>query len=521
MGAWTAALTLRYDGRVPAETWLALGGFLPVAVGVTITIQIAAGLYSGVWQQASVLEARRVILAQLAAMACLTPTVLVMHRPVPLSVPVIAGVLITGAAGLLRFQSRLFLQRRHRAAGSSPCIVIGAGEAGAALVRDIRRRDTNLEPVAFIDDDPRLRGRQLMGLTVRGGVEDLATVSSSRGVTQAVLAIPSAEPHVVRRVAAACEQAQLALRVLPPIGELADGSVTLGDVRDLEINDLLGRDQVGTDLTIVGALIEGRRVLVTGGGGSIGSEIARQVAALRPSQLVLLDNDETHLFEAAATLPPSVALRLADVRDEHVMRRILLCERPHLVFHAAAHKHVPLLEDHPSEAAKTNIMGTRNVLEAAHAAGVERFIFISTDKAVEPKSVMGASKRVGEHLVLGRSGQMVTCAVRFGNVLGSRGSVVPTFVRQIRTGGPVTVTDGRMTRYFMSIPEAVRLVIHSGALASGGEIFMLDMGQPVQIVDLAKRMIRLSGCRPGLDIEIRVTGVRPGEKLAEQLSMST
>ena len=265
-------------------------------------------------------------------------------------------------------------------------------------------------------------------------------------------------------------------------------------------------------------MLAGRRVLVTGAGGSIGSEIVRQVADARPATLVALDHDESHLHDMAATLDGPVVQLLADVRDRTAVERAFIRHRPEIVFHAAAHKHVPLLEDHPSEAILTNVAGTQHLLEAAEAAGVERFVFISTDKAVSPKSVMGATKRLGEHLVLGQAPPGSThAAVRFGNVIGSRGSVVPTFVRQIEDGGPVTVTDERMTRYFMSIPEAVQLVLQAAALAEGGDLFVLDMGEPVRILDLAERMIRLSGIRPGIDIEVRVTGVRPGEKLVEEL----
>jgi O-antigen biosynthesis protein WbqV len=256
---------------------------------------------------------------------------------------------------------------------------------------------------------------------------------------------------------------------------------------------------------------------VTGGGGSIGSELARQVAAFEPASLTLVDHDETHLFDAVAGVSGPVRQRLADIRDVDALAKVFDAEQPEVVFHAAALKHVPILEEHPVQAVHTNVLGTRNVVECAERVGVERFVFISTDKAVRPSSVMGTTKLAGEHLVLGRSSAMTACAVRFGNVLGSRGSVVPTFVRQIREGGPVTVTDARMTRYFMSIPEAVRLVLHAAALSRGREIFMLDMGEPVRIIDLARRMIQLSGQRPGTDVEIRVTAIRPGEKLAEEL----
>ncbi len=518
---WIAAVLLRYDLRLPPSAWDGLWSFLPIAVAVTVACNAVMGMYRGVWRYASIHEAKIVLTAQLLCFTLLTPVVLLLDpRPVPLSTPLLAAILGSGLFGLVRFQSRFFALRRSQSRTSARIVVVGAGTAGAAIVRDVHAQANGQAVVALVDDDPRLRGRLLLGVRITGTTDDLQATVARESATQVVLAIPSAAPETVRRVAALAELAGVSLRVVPPLAELVGGTVSLQDVRDLEISDLLGRAPVTTDLDDIAVLIRDRRVLVTGGGGSIGSEIARQVAALGPASLTLLDHDETHLFDAAADLPPWVVQCLADVRDAGALRRAFDAARPQLVFHAAAHKHVPLLEEHPVEAVRTNVLGTRNVLEAARAVGVERFVFISTDKAVSPRNVMGASKRVGEQLVLSQASPMSCCAVRFGNVLGSRGSVVPTFMRQIRAGGPVTITDARMTRYFMSIPEAVRLVLHAAALSEGREIFMLDMGEPVRIVDLASRMIRLSGQRPGVDVEIRVTGVRPGEKIHEVLHAS-
>ena len=345
-------------------------------------------------------------------------------------------------------------------------------------------------------------------------------MTAEQDLHQAILAVPTAAMADIRRAADLADEARVPLRVLPPVHEIIGGRVQTSAVRDLRIDDLLGRSPVDTDLAAVRALIGGRRVLVTGAGGSIGSEIARQVAECGPAELLLLEHDETHLHELLATLHTTVrsTALLADVRHRDQVIRLFLQHRPEIVFHAAAHKHVPLLEEHPCEAVKTNVMGTRNVVDAAVAAATERLVFVSTDKAVAPSSVMGATKRLGEVMTLAAGGlDRHYCAVRFGNVLGSRGSVIPTFVRQIEAGGPVTVTDARMTRFFMSIPEAVQLVLQAAALSGGSEIFMLEMGEPVRIIELAKRMVRLSGYRPGADIEIRVTGMRPGEKLEEEL----
>jgi FlaA1/EpsC-like NDP-sugar epimerase len=397
-------------------------------------------------------------------------------------------------------------------------LLVGAGDAGAALLRDMDRGTSNLTPVALLDDDPRKHGRRVGGVVVAGFVHDLPAVAAQHRADQVLLAVPTADHSLVRQVADLSEKARLPLRVLPPVQELAGGRVGLRDVRDVDIQDLLGRAQIETDLQAVRDLVAGKVVLVTGAGGSIGSEICRQVASFRPRRLLLLDHDETHLFDVAATLPRSAVQILADIRDRARINAIFARHRPDVVFHAAAHKHVPLLEAHPAEAVRTNVTGTDAVVQAAVATRTDRFVFISTDKAVEPSSIMGASKRLGERLVLAAQGPgQAFCAVRFGNVLGSRGSVVPTFLEQIKRGGPVTVTDGRMTRYFMSIPEAVQLVLQAAALSRGGEIFMLDMGESVNIKELAERLIRLSGQRPGVDIEIRVTGIRPGEKMHESL----
>jgi FlaA1/EpsC-like NDP-sugar epimerase len=325
---------------------------------------------------------------------------------------------------------------------------------------------------------------------------------------------------VVRDVAAICEEAKIHLRVLPSVREIVGGRVAARDIRDLRIEDLLGRQQVEIDLTAVRTMLTGRRVLITGAGGSIGSEIARQVAEFDPASLILLDSDETHLHDVQTALWLRCPLEvvLGDVRDRRVMADTCAALRPQVVFHAAALKHVPVLEEYPREAAHTNVIGTANVVDAAVSSGAERCVLISSDKAINPVSVMGASKRLAEEIVQGgcRDG-LLPCVVRFGNVLGSRGSVIPTFLRQIESGGPVTVTDPAMTRYFMSVEEAVRLVLQAAALSEGGEIFTLEMGEQVKIIDLARKVIRLAGRVPDRDIEIAITGIRPGEKLAEEL----
>jgi FlaA1/EpsC-like NDP-sugar epimerase len=519
--AYLGVMVLRFDGTVPSPRWDGFYRFLVVALVVHLGSNWAWGLYGRLWRHASVQEARQMVLAGGTSLVTLVVVNNALPRPrAPISVVLLGAVVATMLAGASRFQSRLFAFNRRTESGPGLRIaVIGAGEAGAAIIRDmLGNPGAGFVPVAVLDDNLRSQGRKLMGVPVIGGIDDLPRAVSGKEIHQVVLAIPSADQSVVRRAVHAAEAADLPLRVLPGVADLMSARVSMRDVRDLRIEDLLGRQQVATDLDAVRRLLEGRRVLITGAGGSIGSEIARQVSELEPAALVLIDHDETHLYEVASNLRGPVVEILGDIRDEGFVVEAFERHRPEVVFHAAAHKHVPMLEDHPCEAVTTNVLATRTVVEAAKKVAVERFVFISTDKAVRPVNVMGASKRLGEQIMLAESPEDTRyCAVRFGNVLGSRGSVVPTFMRQIAAGGPVTVTDARMTRFFMSVHESVQLVLQAAALAVGGEIFILEMGTPVRIIDLAQRMIRFSGRRPGADIEIRVTGVRPGEKLAEEL----
>jgi FlaA1/EpsC-like NDP-sugar epimerase len=519
--AFAIVLLLRFDGRVPGTIWERFGWWLPLALAVNLTMTWAFGLYGQVWRHASAQEARRLLGAMLSALLVLSGLELTGGRSVPWSVILLGTGLGSFGMGAVRFQSRLFsFRRREVQPGGSTVIVIGAKDAGATLISEMQRfPGAGFHPVALIDPEPAFHGRSLLGLRVVGGFDRLPALALATGADLAILAMSSATADTVRQAAAAAEAAGIALKTVGGLAGRVKGAGGLRSVRDLQIDDLIGREQVQTDLDSVRRMLAGRRVLITGAGGSIGAEIARQVAQCSPAILIALDHDESHLHDMAATITEVGVIQvLADIRDEVAVRRAFDRHRPELVFHAAAHKHVPVLEDHPSEAVRTNVLGTAHLLDAAASVGVERFVFISTDKAVQPSSVMGASKRFGEQLVLGATGPGAThAAVRFGNVLGSRGSVVPTFVRQIAAGGPVTVTDPRMTRYFMSIEEAVQLVLQAAAIASGGDLFVLDMGEPVRIIDLAQRMIRLAGLRVGTDVEVLVTGVRPGEKLEEEL----
>lgn len=511
-------LLFRFDGSVPISFWQGYLRFIPFAAALFVALQWATGLYGQVWRYAGLNEAVRLVATGVLISAVLGLAVMVGPRTVPISVALLGSIVTTLLIGLARFQSRLVSFQRERdprRAASRGVVIIGAGRHAAALARQLQEPGTGYRPVAILDADPRNRGRTIAGVRVHGTPRSLGSLSLRCEVHEVILAVPGATKHFIRDIASLADEIGATLRVIPSSEHLLANGLRLADIRDVEIDDLLGREPVPVDLDAVRALLHGRRVLITGAGGSIGSEIARQVARCEPAQLTLVDHDETHLFDVQATLKGFGTCVLADIRDHARIDRVFASARPEIVFHAAAHKHVPMLEANPSEAIRTNVLGTRNLVTSAKAVGVSRFVLISTDKAVHPSSVMGATKRISEHIVL--SGGDGYSAVRFGNVLGSRGSVVPTFVRQIQAGGPVTVTDARMTRFFMTIPEAVQLVLAAASMSRGREIFMLDMGSPVLISALAERMIKLAGLRPGTDIEISYTGIRPGEKLHEEL----
>lgn len=520
--SFLAVLLLRFDGNVPAAHWERFGKFVPIVIAVQLVANWRFRLYEQVWRHASVDEAVRVVGAAGSSIVVLLGVDLLLQPRVPVSVVVFGAVATMLFTGVSRFQPRILaaVSRDRRVIDGAPVAILGAGDTAAIVIRSLRGDDRGaMSPVVVLSDDASQIGHSLLGVPVAGTIEDLPRIAGEQRIAYALLAPSEQSRELTRRAADAAESANLALKIVPNISQmLANGSI--GRImRDVRIEDLLGREQVSTDLAAVSATITGRRVLVTGGGGSIGSEIVRQVAALSPASLLVLDHDETHLFDVAESLSAPCVQLLADIRDPDSVRAIFETHRPDVVFHAAAHKHVPLLEAHPSEAVRTNVEGTLNVLTAAVASGVARLVFISTDKAVDPSSIMGSSKWAGERLVatLAPAGSR-WCSVRFGNVLGSRGSVLPTFTRQIESGGPVTVTDPDMTRYFMSTEEAVQLVLQAAALAEGTDVFMLEMGEPVNILGLARKMIRLSGLRPGTDIAIEITGARPGEKLTEALS---
>jgi FlaA1/EpsC-like NDP-sugar epimerase len=513
---------LRFDFSVPTRYWDEFRVFLPVACVVSVLSMWVWGCYGRTWRHASIDEAVRLLASGVTTAFILVVAFMWGSERVPLTVLVVGPVIATFLCGLMRFQQRLFAFRRssYRSIGVRVAVV-GAGTNGAAALREMQQSPMlGLTPVVAVDDNPNLRDRSIHGVRIVGRVDELPEIVAEHDIHLILLAMPSAPRRVVQQVADTAEAANIPVRVLRDSSSWVHGMPRLREMSDLNIEDLLGREQVSIDLEPVRQLLHGRRVMVTGGGGWIGAEIARQVAEFGPEQLVLLDHDETHLHDTVYGLQgiaePEVVL--ADIRDATVIDQVFRRFRPEIVFHAAAHKHVPVLEDYACEAIRTNVFGTLNVLDACARADVSQLVCISTDKAAAPTSVMGASKWFAEQLVLERAAHDGYRSVRFGNVLGSRGSVIPTFRKQIAAGGPVTVTDPRMTRYFMSTDEAVRLVLLGAALGGEHQVLALEMGEQINIYALAERMIRLCGLRPHEDIEIKVTGLRPGEKLSETLT---
>lgn len=523
----TAMAVRSFDGLVPDTWWGSVLMAMPVVVLVHLTANVLMGAYGHVWEFASISEARRVIAASFFATATLLlATFAVGVRPVPLSVLIAGGLLTLFSLGAVRFRSRLFsfhkalhLEARGRA------LILGTGKQAADLARDTSQSSYGINVVGFVSPNSTPNVRRLAGLPILGELDDIASLVEMYEVDEVIVASERAST-LARGLVDLCVDVDVRLRIVPGLDEVLGGKNGGPDIRDLELDDLLVRPAVSTDIRLMSASLRDKVVLVTGAGGSIGSEIVTQALRFGPAKLVAMDHDETHLHDGTLRWEPfdttMLVPALGDIRDREQLGRLIDEHQPQVVYHAAAHKHVPILEEWPEEAVKTNVLGTANLLTALKQTALERFVLISTDKTVDPVGVMGASKRIAEMLVqssaITDSGQCAYASVRFGNVLGSRGSVVPTFMEQIRRGGPVTITDERMTRYFMTTDEAVELVLQAGALADHGEVFVLDMGQPVRIVDLAHRMIRLGGLVPGRDIEVEVSGSRPGEKLEERLA---
>ncbi len=529
------AYSIRFETVDLAATHLGtLVRLLPVVLIVKLAVYYRAGLYRRLWRYAGVAELERIVLAAGAAGVAvgalgiwILPWLGLVDPRMPASVAVIDAALGGAVVGIPRFVVRWYSMRQARRKGEKGkrILIAGAGSAGVLIARELTANsELGLRPVGFVDDDPAKHGQELHGLKVLGPIDRLVDFRERFRVDELIIAMPSAAGSVVREVMRQAQDAGLSARTIPGMFEILSGRVGMASLRPIQIEDLLRREPVRTDLDRVQEIVTEHTVLVTGAGGSIGSELCRQIVSLQPGRLLVVGHGENSIFNITSELTErfpdtEIVPLIADVRDRDRIRDLIERHRPSVIFHAAAHKHVPLMEINVAEAVTNNVLGTRNVCEAAALAGVERFVMVSTDKAVRPTNVMGASKRVAEQLVqeIGAAHGRNFIAVRFGNVLGSRGSVVPVFLRQIEAGGPVTVTHPEMRRYFMTIPEAVQLVLQAAVLGKGGEVFVLDMGEPVKIVDLATDLIRLSGLEVGRDVTIQFTGVRPGEKLYEEL----
>ena len=529
-----ASFWLRFDGAIPAEFARKFPGYFGLALIVKVSFLAAFGMYKVSWRFFGLSDLQKLIAAVSMASLGLVAVYLSFRTRGPFSgfprAVMLADYVITlGTLGMLRISKRAIIEYLSKSGrmqhGRTRILIVGAGQAGSAIGRDMLiNNKSKYFPIGYIDDDLSKRRMRIHGIKVLGTRNDIPTLLKAIAVDEVLIAIPSFRSKDIRAVVEIIRNSggPAKIKIIPEILELVDGNVTLNDIKEVRVEDLLGREKVEIDFAAIRAFLNLKRVLITGAGGSIGSELARTVLQFEPRSTALLDIDETELFYlmnrfrgAAAEIVPVIG----DIRSRIKMEDVFARVRPEIVLHSAAYKHVPVLESCPEEAVKTNILGTRILAELALKYKVEKFVYISTDKAINPTSVMGSTKRVGEEMLRvlnGRNGTMFI-SVRFGNVLGSRGSVIPLFEDQIKRGGPVTVTHPEMKRYFMATSEAVLLVLEAAAIGEGGETYVLDMGEPIKILDLAREMIRLSGHEPDVDIPIVFSGLRPGEKLFEEL----
>lgn len=543
------ALLLRFEFEVNSNQFnqyftVYADNILPLTIAAIVAFAMV-GIYTSIWRYAGSEELVKIgigaVLASVFGLAFIS-----IARPMtilPRSVYIISAMLMFVLVAISRYTYRFLRNLRHPGTFNSiflntgrralvgsggnvtKVMIVGAGDAGASMIKEIKQHpEYGKRVIAAIDDNPDKLGKRIAGVKIVGNRSKIKTMARKKGIDEIIVAIPSANHKEIQNILNECNRTKCKIKVLPSLIDLINGDVSVSHLRDVEIEDLLGRDPVKVNLREISGYLEEKIVLVTGGGGSIGSELCRQIARFRPRRLIAMDIYENTVFELANELKakyPQLEFEvvIGSVRSERRVREVFEKYKPHVVFHAAAHKHVPLMEKNPKEAILNNIIGTKNLIDMSDEYSVSKFVMISTDKAVNPTNVMGATKRVGEMMLQEKSLHSRTSytAVRFGNVLGSNGSVIPIFRKQIENGGPVTVTHPDITRYFMTIPEAVQLVIQAGAMADGGEIFVLDMGEPVKIMDLAENIIRLSGYVPGIDIDIEITGLRPGEKLYEEL----
>lgn len=532
------ALLLRFDlspNRIPSHYLSVLWATVWISMLMTVVVFSVFRLYSSLWSYAGTTEMMYI------GSACVVDTILNMvmillnhteqEYPLPRSYYMLYGVCILGFTIVGRYFYRGVRAMCGRTSGDRKArrnvMIVGAGSAGSALIKEIlNSRLVNKNLVGVIDDDPGKQGTYIHGIKVIGTRTDIVERASELEVDEIMIALPSASARQIKDIIDICKETGCELKRLPGMYQLVNGEVSISKLKEVDVNDLLGREPVSVDLDAIMGYVSGKVILVTGGGGSIGSELCRQIASHQPKQLIIVDIYENNAYSIQQELlhkypEMNLVVLIASVRNTRRMDDIFAMYRPDIVYHAAAHKHVPLMEESPNEAVKNNVLGTWKVVQAADKYHVKRFVMISTDKAVNPTNIMGATKRVCEMIIQTYNNRSETefVAVRFGNVLGSNGSVIPLFKKQIEQGGPVTVTHPDIIRYFMTIPEAVSLVLQAGAYAKGGEIFVLDMGEPVKILDLAKNLILLSGHKPDEDIRIEFTGLRPGEKLYEEMLM--
>ncbi len=535
---WTTALLfavlLRFEFEIPNAYRVFLPKLLAISLAIRTIVHWRLGLFHGLWRYSGSRDLRLLILAAtISSLSYSAAWAFMRSSTFPRSIFVLdwafSILVVGGMRFLIRTIREVTIQNTlpNNGAPRRRLLVIGAGDAGEMLMREIVRiYGRRYEPLGFLDDNPSKHGEHIHGVRVIGPIDRVTEVAETQKIDEIILAIPSLRGREMRRILEICRPIGAQIRTLPGVANLIDGRVTVTQLAEVNIEDLLGREPVVLDTEELAEFLNDRVAVVTGAGGSIGSELCRQVCRFGPKRLVLIEQAENSLFHIERALRaefPNVDLVpcIADICDTKRIDAVFAAEKPEVVFHAAAHKHVPLMEANPGEAVKNNVFGTRKLADIADRHGVEKFVMVSTDKAVNPTSVMGVSKRVAEIYVQSLSQRSRTqfVTVRFGNVLGSAGSVVPLFREQIARGGPITVTHPEMQRYFMTIPEACQLVMQAGAMGGGGEIFVLDMGEPVKIVDLARDLIRLSGYEPDQDIEIKFTGVRPGEKLFEEIAV--
>lgn len=531
------ALYIRFDfsfNGIPSEYLQKFGRIIPYSIIITLVFFAIWKLYKSVWRYASATELLNIVFATTCASVGQIIICHLLNEKMPRSYYVLYWFLLFGMTCIIRFSYRilrLINSKRSEFSGKKErnnVMLIGAGAAANAILKEIETsRYLNLNAKCIIDDNSGCHGKFLRGVPIVGGRNKIIDAVGEYGIDEIIFAIPSASTRVRKEILDICKETGCKMRTLPGMYQLINGDVSIAKLKEVEIEDLLGRDPIKINTEEVLGYVKDKTVLVTGGGGSIGSELCRQIAAHQPQQLIIVDIYENNAYDIQQELirkypKLDLVVLIASVRNKERIDSIFEKYRPNIVYHAAAHKHVPLMEVSPNEAIKNNVFGTYRTVQAADKYGTEKFVLISTDKAVNPTNVMGASKRMCEMVIqmMNRQSKTNFVAVRFGNVLGSNGSVIPLFKKQIAEGGPVTVTDPNIIRYFMTIPEAVSLVLQAGAYAHGGEIFVLDMGEPVKIVDLATNLIKLSGYKPGEDIEIKFTGLRPGEKMYEELLMS-